>query len=124
MKESENVISRNIFLILLGFFFIILLYFSHLMAGFLVPIFIAFFTAMFLYPFIDRLHKTKVPNWPSNLIVYLVFILIVAIFITVLSLSLANFVADLPEITQDFTDRIVDPIRRISQMPFLRFSYH
>ena len=73
---------KNIFIILLGFLLILMLYFSHIMAGVLVPIFFAFFTAMFLHPFIHRLHETRVPNWLSTIIVYLLFIMIVAMFLT------------------------------------------
>ena len=111
---------KNIFLILLGFLFIFLLYFTHLMASVLVPVFFAFFTAMFLYPFIHKLHKTQVPNWLSTLIVYLIFILIVSIFLSILGISFGNFVSDLPEITREFREKLEDLIVKISKMELIK----
>ncbi|MCK4798767.1 MAG: AI-2E family transporter [Spirochaetes bacterium] len=120
METSINGLLKNIFIILLGFFFMVILYFTHIMVGFLVPIFFAFFTSMFLYPFIHKLHQTRVPNWLSTLIVYLLFILVISIFLTILGVSFGNFVADLPEITREFRDKLVDLIKRLANMEVVK----
>lgn len=119
LDKNPNTL-RNIFLILLAFLFMGILYITHLMAGFLVPIFIAFFTAMFLHPFIHRLHQTRVPNWLSTVIVYVVFILIIAVFLTIIAISFTNFVTDLPDITRDFRNKIEELIIRVSQMEIVK----
>ena len=120
MLNYNETINKNIFLILIGFFLIILLFITHLMSAVLVPIFFAFFTAMFLHPFIHRLHMTRIPNWLSTIIVYLIFILIVGILLTIIGISFGNFVTDLPEITKEFRDKITDLIKTISGMEIIK----
>jgi predicted PurR-regulated permease PerM len=91
---TETKYLRNIALILGAFFVIIFLYITSLMQGFLIPIFLAFFTALILQPFIERLHKTHVPNWLSTLIVVVIFVVVISVFITILSASFTSFVVD------------------------------
>jgi predicted PurR-regulated permease PerM len=90
------------------------------MSAVLVPIFFAFFTAMFLHPFIHRLHMTRIPNWLSTLIVYLIFILVVGVLLTIIGISFGNFVTDLPEITKEFRNKITDLIKSISEMEIVK----
>ena len=120
MLNNNEIINKNIFLILIGFFLIILLFITHLMSTVLVPIFFAFFTAMFLHPFIHRLHMTRIPNWLSTIIVYLIFILIVGVLLTIIGISFGNFVTDLPEITKEFRNKITDLIKTISDMEIVK----
>ncbi len=120
MKKNDEVINKNILLVLIGFFLILILFITHLMSAVLVPIFFAFFTAMFLHPFIHRLHMTRIPNWLSTIIVYLIFILIVGILLTVIGISFGNFVGDLPAITREFRNGITDLINTISDTEIVK----
>lgn len=122
--QGNEAINKNIFLILIGFFSIVLLFITHLMSAVLVPIFFAFFTAMFLHPFIHRLHMTRIPNWLSTIIVYLIFILLLGILLTIIGISFGNFVADLPEITREFRNKINDLIQSLSEVDIVKRYLH
>lgn len=120
MLENKESINKNILLVLIGFFSLLILYITHFMAAVLVPIFFAFFTAMFLHPFIHHLHMTRIPKWLSTIIVYLIFVIIVGILLTIIGISFGNFVADLPDITREFRNRIIDIIKTISEMEIVK----
>ena len=124
MLNNREIINKNILLILIGFFLIILLFITHLMSAVLVPIFFAFFTAMFLHPFIHRLHMTRIPNWLSTIIVYLIFILVLGVLLTIIGISFGNFVTDLPEITREFRNKINDLIKTLSQLEIVNKYLH
>ncbi len=120
MQNSKESFNKNILLILIGFFALVVLYITHLMSAVLVPIFFAFFTAMFLHPFIHRLHMTRIPKWLSTIIVYLIFVLIVGVLLTIIGISFGNFVTDLPDITREFRNRIIDLIKTVSEMEIVK----
>lgn len=107
MTESERLL-KNIFLVLSAALVIVLLYISKVMAGFLVPIFVAFFTAFLLQPFIHNLNKAKVPNWLSIILVVAIFLLILTTLMIILVASINNFAEDLPAYTIEFRQKIVD----------------
>lgn len=90
------------------------------MRDFLVPVFIAFFTAMVLYPLINKLHNTKIPNWLSTVIVYLSFIIFVGIFLSILTFSLLSFLKDLPIIITILNIKIDDIIKAILDVDLIK----
>ena len=112
--------QKNAFLILFAFLFIILLYFTQLMASIFVPITFAFFTAMFLHPFIKRLYKTKIPAWLSIMIVYFLFILLIGIILTILVISFTSLIGDLPKISEEIRKNIVEIIMKLSTLEIIK----
>ncbi|MBN2545339.1 MAG: AI-2E family transporter [Spirochaetes bacterium] len=120
MQSNETKILKNILLILFIFAFFGLLYFTHIMAEALVPIFFAFFTSMLLQPFITRLQKLKLNFFLSSTIVYTIFILMFALIIFFLTFSLGSFFEDLPKFAKELRDQIIDFINYLSKNDFVR----
>lgn len=112
--------KKQILFILILFLLIIILFFSYQMSTFLVPVFVAFFTAMFLQPFINRLHATRLPNKFSTAIVYLFFILTIGTIITILTLSFGSFISDLPDLTVEFRNKVIEIVEKILQLEIIR----
>lgn len=112
--------QKNTFLILFVFLFILLLYFTQLMSGIFVPVVFAFFTAMFLHPFIKRLSKTGMPIWLSIVIVYFLFVLIIVIILSIIFASFTNFISDLPKLTDEIRKNIVGLIMQISNTEIIK----
>ena len=119
-SQTENT-QKHILLVLLIILFIVILFLTNLMRETLVPIFFAFFTAMFLHPFIHKLHETRIPNWLSTLIVYLLFILLVGIILTIIGFSFGSFLADLPKMTKQFRTRLVELIEKFSNLEIVQY---
>ncbi len=123
MKKNYDY-QKKIFILLFILLFVIFMYLTSVFSGFLVPIIFAFFTAMFLHPFIHKLHETRIPSWLSTLIVYSFFILIIGIIFTIISISFTNFIGDLPGITEKMRKNITDLIKSVSDSEiFQKYFY-
>jgi AI-2 transport protein TqsA len=105
MNEMSKTLN-NIFLILGAFFVILILFLIHLMSNFLVPIFIAFFTAFLLQPFIKKLQK-KMPSWLATLIVIILSVLFLSSLIFIIFLYLQRMLHSFPTVSKDFQKNIM-----------------
>ncbi|MBP7553569.1 MAG: AI-2E family transporter [Spirochaetes bacterium] len=113
----------NILFILSLLIILILLFLTHKMKSFVVPIFIAFFTSLVIQPFIEKLYKTKVPNWLSTVIVITSAILLVAILLTIFGLSFGSFVIDFTKsggIADNFQSNLVNFVKDLSKIEFIK----
>jgi|GEM_PF-887293 len=120
MKVSKNFYYKYILLILMIFLFIVILFFTHILSNVLVPLFVAIFSAMFLYPFIKNLHNTKIPNWLSTLIVVMIFLLIISSLLTLLIFSFSFFLKDLNKNISAIRLRTEEVIKELSKNEYLR----
>ncbi|MCG8568720.1 MAG: AI-2E family transporter [Spirochaetes bacterium] len=123
MSEEINQLNKYlkyILLMLIFFLLIIFLYFTHLMAGFLVPLFVALFTAFLLQPSIDKLSKAGVPNWLAIIIITALFLLVISFLLTILILSLQNFANDLPELSEEFRVKSLELFKRLSNLEIIQ----
>ncbi len=120
MKHTSKYFLRNIMIVLIGLFFIIVLYITHLMANLVVPIIVAFFTAMFLHPFIIRLKNIKIPNLISIFFVYVIFIITMSIILIILGISFTKFLRDLPDLTKNFSKDILNYLNNLYDIKFFK----
>ena len=122
MKDIEKLekILKNIFLVLGMFLIILILYVTHLMSSFLVPIFIAFFTAFLLQPFIKKLEKMKVPDWLATIIVIVIAILVISLLLFLLMLYLRKFSNDIPKLSKQLTNISSKLINSFSESEFIK----
>ncbi len=72
-----------------------ILYITLLMRAFLVPIFIAFFTAFFLLPFIEKMKKTRIPYWLSITVIIVIATTLISLMFFIMIASIRSFVIDL-----------------------------
>lgn len=112
---TTEFLLKNILLVLSALFGILILFITHLMASFLVPIFIAFFTAFLLQPSIRQLSHMKVPTWLSAIVVIFVFTMILFLFFIILIISFQTFLYDLPDITREFRTIMMKALTDLSK---------
>ncbi len=119
MSDIKNTL-KNVFWVLLAFFVVLVLYLTHLMADFLVPVFLAFFVAMLFQPILRRLAKTKIPLAISTIIVILLSLLVVGLVSFVLAISVQNFVKDIHLIIEKARGMTISFISTLSQNELLK----
>ena len=122
MSSLRNIL-KNVLFTLIFITIILLLFITHKMKSFVVPIFIAFFTSLVIQPFIEKLHKTKIPNWLSTVIVVSAAILVVAIILTVFGLSFGSFVVDFTKsggIAENFQENIITFVKDLSKIELIK----
>jgi len=113
MKNFEKYLS-HIYLMIGAFFVILILYLLHLMASFLVPIFVAFFTAFLLQPFIKNLQK-KLPLWLATLIVIVLSVLIISSLLFILFLYFQKLIHSFPLVLKEFQKSLLSLIDKLSE---------
>ncbi|HOJ63752.1 MAG TPA: AI-2E family transporter [Spirochaetota bacterium] len=111
---------KKIILILSVFLVALILYLTHKMSGFLIPIFLAFFTALLFQPLLKKLEKTKIPSWISTILVILLSISLLTAFLFILISSLQNFLDDFPVLTNTIQTKIIEIISNISELEFIK----
>lgn len=111
---------KKVMLILFVFLVAFILFLTHKMSGFLIPIFLAFFTALLFQPLLKRLERTNIPSWIYTLIVIFISILLLSFFLFILISSLQNFLDDFPSLTSTIQTKIVNVITEISQIEFFK----
>ena len=120
MLSETNKTLKNIFWILFFFFIVLVLYITHIMANFLVPIFLAFFVAMLFHPILRKLSKTKIPLVISTIIVILLSVLSVALVSFFIIISIQNFLKDISEVRDKVIKMTVSFINIVSQNELLK----
>jgi len=118
--SNLNKTLKNIYWILLFFSIIILLYITHIMADFLVPVFLAFFVAMLFHPILRKLSKTKIPLAISTIIVILLSVSSVALVSFLLIISFQNFLNDIPQVVEKARTITISFINIVAQNELLK----
>lgn len=124
MKIEEISVLKKILILLTFLTFILILYFTHILSKGLVPIFLAFFTSMLLQPFVNRLKKIKINFIFASIIVYTLFIFLFLLILSFLSLSFNTMIKDIPKITKDLREQVIDFIIQISKTDFIRRYFY
>jgi predicted PurR-regulated permease PerM len=75
---------------------------------------------MFLHPFITRLKKLKIPESIAIIIVYVVFIIIISFVMIILGSSFTNFIGDLPDITKNFTNDLLNILNKVYDIHIIK----
>jgi AI-2 transport protein TqsA len=118
--NKEELFLKNIFLVLCVFLVILVLFLAHLMSSFLVPIFIAFFTAFLLQPFIKRLIKANLPAWLASLIVISLSVLIISVFLFIIVFYTQKFLNNFPLTLKEFQKSALNVIDELGKMEIVK----
>ncbi|HOF00718.1 MAG TPA: AI-2E family transporter [Spirochaetota bacterium] len=119
MTNIEDTL-KNIFLILCAFFVILILYITHYMSAFLVPIFFGFFVSLMLQPLLIRMSRTKIPTWISTIIVVILSVSLISAFIFLLFVTFQNFLEDFPNLSEAIQKRLLNLLSDVSKLPIVK----
>ncbi len=118
MISTEKAVNY-IMIFLVAFFIILVLYFTKIMAAYVLPVFLAFFSAFSLSPILKKLHKTKVPNWASTLLVVFTFLILISILLVLLVISIQRFITDIPGIIKEIQRNSIKWLNTLSANPVI-----
>lgn len=111
---------KKILLILFIFFIAFILFLTHKMANFLIPIFLAFFTALLFQPLLKKLEKTNISSWISIILIIFVAVLLLTFFLFILISSIQVFFDDFQMMSSVVQDKLLKVINNISELEFIK----
>lgn len=119
MSNIEDTL-KNIFLILCAFFVILILYITHYMSAFLVPIFFGLFVSLMLQPLLIRMSKTRIPTWISTVIVVILSVSLISSLIFLLFITFQSFLEDFPNLSEAIQKRLLNLLSDVSKLPVIK----
>lgn len=79
---------------------ILVIYVAHIGSGIIVPLMFAMLIAIMLLPVVHRLEKWRIPRGMAAVLAVLLFIIIIALIMTLLGKQMESFISDFPQLQQ------------------------
>ena len=79
---------------------ILVIYVAHMGSGIIVPLMFAMLIAIMLLPLVHRLEKRRIPRGLAAIMAILLFIIVIALIMTMLGKQMEAFISDFPQLEQ------------------------